>query len=143
MGLESSTSDCSLIVIVDDNKLIRETTINLIKLVLAEMNIIDNYRTIECVDGIDLLKLIISDTEHRIKCVFTDENMEYLNGSEAVKIIRRLEEKGKVYKYNIITITAFDDIQTKKNILSSGVNSMLTKPCTKSSMIKILKELNL
>ncbi len=143
MGLDQTSSDLSLIVVVDDNKLIRETTINIVKIVLSEMNIINKYRIIECKDGIDLLSLIINDKEHRIKCIISDENMEYLNGSEAVKIIRRLEHTGKIYKYYIISITAFDDIQTKKNILNSGVNLMLTKPCTKSSILKIFKDFSL
>ncbi len=30
----------------------------------------------------------------------------------------------------------------KKKILDSGVNSIITKPCTKSSLTKIFKDLN-
>ena len=72
-----------------------------------------------------------------------DENMEYLNGSETVKILRKLEEKNVINKYNYVSVTAFDDQETKNNIIKSGINSILSKPCTKSSLINVVKKLNI
>jgi CheY-like chemotaxis protein len=130
-----------LIAIIDDVKLVRENTINLLNQTLISLGIID-YQIIEGSDGIDLINMVRNDKEGMIKCIFIDENMGYLNGSEAVKITRRLEENKKILKYHIVSITAFDDDQTKKNILNSGINSILSKPVSKTSLINELKKIS-
>jgi len=127
------------IVVVDDYKLVRENTISLINLLLTKMNILpESYEIIECSDGIDLLEIVKNDVSNKIKLIITDENMEYLNGSEAVRIIRNLEHRRKIPNYQIISMTAFDDTETKKRIVDSGVNMVLSKPCTKSDLSNIL-----
>ena len=126
------------IVIIDDNKLVRQTTINMLNYVLSNLKMND-FRVVEGCDGIDLLKLVISDKNYRIKYIFTDENMMYLNGSEAVKLIRRFEHDKKIKNYKIISVTAFDDEETRKNIISSGIDEILIKPCTKFDLLNILK----
>ena len=113
----------------------------MIKQVLSQLEVND-IEIIELSDGIELLNTVINDKSHRIKCIFTDENMEYMNGSEAVRIIRKLEQFRKIRSYEIVSITAFDDDETRKNILNSGVNSIITKPCSKSSITKIVSSLN-
>ena len=128
------------ILVIDDHVLIRQNTANLIKSVLTSLNIF-NYRIIEGSDGIDLLSLIKSDKDYKIKYIFIDENMEFLNGSEAVFLIRKLESHQKIQKYNIVSITAYDDEETRINIIKSGVNSIISKPCTKSEIMKYLKNL--
>jgi signal transduction histidine kinase len=128
------------IVVVDDHKFVRLNTINLIKTSLLSLNIND-YTIIEGSDGIDLLNIVRKDESGKIKCIFTDENMEFLNGSEAVKIIRKLEEINKIKSNYIVSVTAFDDKATKKNIHDSGVNSILSKPCSKTVISGILKNL--
>jgi len=125
------------ILVVDDHKLVRVNTINLIKSILSYHEI-NNCCIIEGSDGIDLLNIIRKDESGRIKCIFTDENMEYLNGSEAVKIIRKLEQNNKIKSQHIVSITAFDDISTRQNIMSSGVNSILSKPCSKTAITDII-----
>ena len=63
----------------------------------------------------------------------------YLNGSEAVRLIRRFEHDKKIKNYKIISVTAFDDEETRKNIISSGIDEILIKPCTKFDLLNILK----
>ena len=67
--------------------------------------------------------------------------MEFINGSEAVRILRKLENFKKIQKYPIISITAFDDPETRNRIKNSGVDSILSKPCTKNEIRKILSTL--
>jgi CheY-like chemotaxis protein len=74
------------------------------------------------------LNIIRKDIDGQIKYVFIDENMEYLNGSEAVQIIRKLEEKRKIKRYQIASISAFYDVYTKSRIINSGVNTIIPKP---------------
>jgi CheY-like chemotaxis protein len=128
------------IVVIDDQKFVRNNTINLIINSLKSLQINDFF-ILEGADGIDLLNLVRCDVEAKIKCIFTDENMEYLNGSEAVKIIRNLENYNKVRSQFIVSITAFDDEGTRNNIKDSGVNSVLSKPCTKTQITEILRNI--
>ncbi len=130
----------NVIVIVDDHKLVRETTVNLVTKVLKNLEM-DDFRFIEASDGIDLLNIIKTDTKNKIKCIFLDENMEYVNGSEAVKIIRHLEAKKKIPSYNIVSTTAFDDVQTLNNIKDAGFNLILHKPCSKSTITEVINNL--
>ena len=130
------------ILVIDDQKLVRKSTVNLIKNVLISHNVL-NYSIIEGSDGIDLLKLVREDTNNNIKCIFIDENMKCLMGSEAVKIVRRLQVLNRINTYYIASVTAFDDDQTKKEIVISGVNTILGKPCSKSSICTVLKNLNI
>jgi signal transduction histidine kinase/CheY-like chemotaxis protein len=125
------------IVVIDDQQLVRENTVNLIKLVLKSLNIY-SIGVIEGTDGIELLNIIRLDTDNKIKCIFVDENMEYLNGSESVIIIRKLEQSNKFKKHLIISISALDDIDSKDKILNSGVDIVIRKPCTKSDLKNIL-----
>ena len=67
--------------------------------------------------------------------------MEFLNGSDALRIIRKIQHNKKIGIYHIVSITAFDGNETKNNILTSGVNSILTKPCTKTNIANILNSI--
>jgi signal transduction histidine kinase/CheY-like chemotaxis protein len=138
-GINQNFSE-NCIVVVDDQKLVRLNTINLIKTILSNLNI-HEYSIIEGSDGIDLLNIVRRDQNGSIKCIFTDENMEYLNGSEVISIIRKLEQNYKVKYQYIVSITAFDDIGTRNNILNSGVNSILSKPCSKTALTEILRRI--
>ena len=76
-------------------KLVRENTVNLIRIVLSVLEIND-IQILELSDGIELLYTIMKNKDDQIISIFTDENMEYLNGTEAVKIIRKMERKKKL-----------------------------------------------
>ena len=69
--------------------------------------------------------------------------MKFLTGSEAVKIVRKLQDLNKISFYYIASVTAFEDEQTKKEILKSGLNIIIGKPCTKSSISTILKHVKI
>ena len=61
--------------------------------------------------------------------------MEYMNGSEAIRIIRKLQTLNKIHKFNIATFTAFEDNITKNNILQAGVDEIYSKPLRKENII--------
>ena len=83
------------ILIVDDNKFLRDALKSQIQIILTEKKLFNIFELIEGYDGVDILYQIILDRSQNnlIKCVITDENMEYFNGSEAVKLIRQLGKK--------------------------------------------------
>ena len=63
------------IVVIDDHKLVRDNTVNLLKNVLSFLKIND-YAILEGSDGIDLLNFIRLDKEKKIEYIFIDENMD-------------------------------------------------------------------
>ena len=128
------------ILVVDDHKYVRQNTVNLLKKALNELKI-KNIDVIEASDGIEMLNIIIRDKNNKIKSIFIDENMEYMNGTEAVRILRKMQQDNKIKNYYIVSTSAFDDSESKKLILNSGVNSILSKPCTKSEICNILSNL--
>ncbi len=117
LGLKNNEKD--IIVVIDDHKLVRENTINLIQNVIKNLDL-NNYEVREGSDGIDLLRIVINDKEGKIKYIFCDENMEYLNGSETIKILRNLEANKKIIRCFIVSVTALDDNSTRLKILESG-----------------------
>jgi len=133
------------ILIIDDHKLIRESLVILIKKALKNLNKTDHFEIIEGCDGVDILCNLIKDqtTENQIKCVVTDENMEYINGSEAITIIRKLEKAKKIKNIVIASITAFEDEFNRNKIKESGANIILSKPCSESLMRNFLIDFNL
>jgi len=49
-------------------------------------------------DGIDTLKFIMDDQKNNnmIKCIITDELMEFVDGSLSISILRQLEKENKI-----------------------------------------------
>ncbi len=158
------------IAIIDDNKYIRGSLKNILESIFKEKlnsnnfdnkeinkpnsifdkksdnkhreNIID-YKLLEGNDGVDLLKFVIEDQiTNNLKCIFIDESMEYMNGSEAIKIIRSLQKKNKVKKYYIVSVTGFDDNQTKSNLENIGADYVAKKPISKNIVKEILNKIN-
>ena len=95
-----------------------------------------------CTDGIDIIKHVLNENlKKNIKCIITDENMEFINGSEAVKFIRKLESKFYIPHIPCISVTCHEDKNIIDNIYASGVNHVLSKPLNKTSLSCILQDL--
>ena len=104
-----------------------------------------NYKVILACDGIEMLNMVRLDQSegNLIKCIITDENMEYLNGSQSVKIIRDLEKEGKIKPIIIITSTCHEDVETKNIIYEAGSQLILSKPLDKIDLAKAFEQLDL
>jgi CheY-like chemotaxis protein len=104
-----------------------------------------SFEIIEAQDGIDILKHVMEDQKNRnlIKCVFTDECMEYMNGSQAIEIIRIMEQQNKIKKVNIICVTSYEDKYNRELILKKGADYIMEKPCSNYAITKLLSDLNL
>ncbi len=78
----------------------------------------NEFIIIEGKDGVDLISHIIRDqlNQNRIACIITDENMEFLNGSDAIKIIRNLEKSNRIKPTKIASFSAFEDQMIKKHL---------------------------
>jgi signal transduction histidine kinase/CheY-like chemotaxis protein len=123
------------IVIVDDNAMLLSSLNNVIKKVLVSNNI-NNIKIFSGSDGIDLLKIIIDDQKgpNIIKCVFVDEFMEFMNGTEAIKIIREYEKLNKIRPLFITKVSAMHFEQN-----SDGTNVTLEKPVRDKQIQNVLK----
>lgn len=124
------------ILICDDSFPIRQS----LKLLLSQLpGLTSQYNIVECRDGIETLKCVVDDQSegNKIKVVLTDENMEYMNGSESVRVLKRLESQNKIQKCFYFTITAYDDEETRRAISNAGVEEVLSKPLTKSVISKL------
>jgi len=137
--LKSPRNNRNKILIVDDNDFINNSVKQVMEKIIAEFKL--DLDVIQASDGIDMIKLIVEDQRdgNLIKCVFTDEYMEYINGSEAIRIIRSLEKENKI-KINIIfSISSGEDNDHRNMILNTGADDVLGKPVSKSVIVNSLK----
>jgi len=133
------------ILLIDDQKFVRSSLGNILNLILKEKKL--KWDIIEGADGIDLLNYVIEDNKNNkmIKLIFTDENMEYINGTKAIEIIRYLEKGNKILKNNNILISTSeqDDKELKTFYKSIGVNFIFSKPCDKDSLLNIPEKMSI
>jgi PleD family two-component response regulator len=131
------------ILLIDDNHFINEATKNVLSKVLKEAS--SKIEIIVGSDGADMIHQVIRDQSkgNEIKCILTDENMEYINGSEAIMIIRKLEKCHKIKFINIISVTGMEDSRSSDEIKKAGAQLVLNKPLSKNVIKGILKDLNL
>lgn len=126
---------------VDDNQIIRKSLKFLLQEIFKAKE--KSYRILEGSDGIDTIKMVIDDQRltNSIKCIFSDEKMEYFDGSKSISLLRELENYKKIKKVNFVSVTSFDDCSLKNNITFSGADYVIQKPCSKSSLVNILEKL--
>jgi len=133
----------AVILVVDDNQFIRYSIKNILNEIFKEFS--KDIQILEGSDGIETLKFIMDDQKNNnlIKCVITDELMEFVDGSLSISILKQLEMKNKIKKISYISLTSFEDDINKINIHNSGVDAIITKPCSKSLLKQTLQKLNL
>jgi len=130
-----------IILLADDNHIINNSNKRLLMQIFKEIQI--DYEIICCSDGMDILKYIMDDKTFDNVCIITDENMEYLNGSEAINIIRTIEERKVNSRKLIISLTCYEDISMINYIMKSGADTVLTKPLNKNKIKQIfIRQIN-
>ena len=142
LDIKNSPSNFQFL-IIDDDKYISNSIKILVKRIFKEVNCLIDV--IIGSDGFHIIQKVIEDQRNgnKIKCIITDENMEYLNGSEAIKIIRSLEKSNKIKNVKIITATSQDDIQFVNKMKDLGADIVMSKPLSKSTLMKALQDLKI
>eukprot|EP00340_Litonotus_pictus_P000522 CAMPEP_0170518308 /NCGR_PEP_ID=MMETSP0209-20121228/4026_1 /TAXON_ID=665100 ORGANISM="Litonotus pictus, Strain P1" /NCGR_SAMPLE_ID=MMETSP0209 /ASSEMBLY_ACC=CAM_ASM_000301 /LENGTH=1233 /DNA_ID=CAMNT_0010803817 /DNA_START=787 /DNA_END=4488 /DNA_ORIENTATION=- len=129
------------ILVVDDSKLIRTSLTRSLQKQVEALNM--NCLIHEGTDGIDILKFIKEDQEqgNKIKLVFTDETMDYMNGSEALMQLKKLEKESKIKSLPpIICVTAYEDDSIKSHFLNVvGFADVIEKNPRKEKLERLLK----
>ncbi len=117
--------------------------ISIVKSILNQYN--TKYELIPLYDGLEILKKLRKDREdgNRIKCIITNEDMDFINGSEAIRVIRNLEKKKKIKNIKIISIVRNNDKENIDNIINCGSDIFLKKPGSLHEICSSLINLNL
>jgi signal transduction histidine kinase len=135
-----NSNDCSIrigkkkdFLIVDDNTMLRDSMVNTVKKYLEKTKI--NYEIKQGIDGKDLIRYVLDDDKNEIKFVITDENMELISGSLAVKFLREIEKK-KLIKPKIYILASSDN----QNFLENGFDYCINKPIKIEELEPIIKK---
>ena len=107
------------VLLVDDNNLNREIAVD----ILSDLNITSE----EACDGAQAVQMISESAPGHFNLVLMDVNMPNVNGYEATRRIRNLENK-ELADIPIIAMTANAFDEDKHNAFEAGMNSHLSKP---------------
>ena len=128
------------ILIVDVQIVIRKSIKNLISTLIFELNLI-NLEIIEGSDGNDIIDLLSEDYfgDDCIRLIITDEDMECINGSTAIKKMRILENERNLKAKIFVSVTSSaDDDINRERILQNGADKILSKPPSKNQFKDLL-----
>ena len=121
----------SRILLVDDNDLNREIAITLLE---------DEGFTVECaVNGCEAVEKIMDAPSGHYQLVLMDVQMPVMNGYEATKAIRRLNDPTRA-QVPILAMTADAFEEDRQKALRSGMNGHLTKPVEIDKLFEALDE---
>lgn len=128
--IKNNIGEKPIFILADDCDIILESAKKMLQKVLQENNL--DYNIVQASDGLDIIKIIMAyeSSYHLIKGLITDENMEYFNGSDAIKFIRKFEKINKKEHINIISLTSQEDIKLVNHLLKDGADKVISKPIT-------------
>ena len=119
------------VLLVDDNELNREIATDMLE---------DMELTVEtAANGQEAYEKVLTAEAHHFDFVFMDIQMPVLNGYEATRKIRAIEDKEKAGVL-IIAMTANAFEEDRRNALESGMNDHLTKPINDKAIIRTLSK---
>jgi CheY-like chemotaxis protein/HPt (histidine-containing phosphotransfer) domain-containing protein len=113
------------VILIADDQVVNQTALSLI---LDKLG----YPCILAEDGAEALEKAIL---HDVDLIFMDVQMPRMNGYEAAENLRK-----RGFKKPIITVTASEVPEERKNCLKAGINDVLTRPCKQSDIEKMLKK---
>ena len=132
----------NIILIVDDNEIIRNSIKNLIKIIFKSRKIID-YKVITLTDGIEILNIVMIDhnMECKIKLIICDEKMIYMNGVTTNKILLDMYKERKINLMPFVYCSS--NCEDKDTLMKNGINYNLHKPPSKNDVINLFDELKI
>ena len=119
------------VLLAEDNELNREIACEILKDLKVNVEAVSN--------GQEAVKTIENHEANYYDLVLMDVQMPVLDGYEATKQIRSLDDKVKAnIKIYAMTANAFDE--DKRAALAIGMNGHIAKPFDKNQLYKTLKE---
>ena len=124
------------ILIVDDNMF------NIMALI-SLFNQLPNIQIFEAYNGEEAVNIVKSKgLQDNFNIILMDVNMPVMDGIEAIKIIRKLQNNNIIAaNIKIVSVTAFTDKNEKDKCFKAGADGFLAKPVTMDSMILTMKEI--
>jgi len=106
----------------------------------ANKNIGKNFDIVEGRDGLDILNFVIEDNKNfnSIKCIFTDEVMDYIDGSRTIELLKNMENNNKIKKIFTISVLNAEEELHKETIISRGADFIVNRPLIITDFEKIL-----
>lgn len=141
-SLTSQQLSMDQLLVVDDNSILRKSLKTQLEKILKELDM--SISIIEGTDGVDIISSIVKSesTTNRIKIVFSDESMTFMNGSSAVKILRDMESNSKIPELPImICITSYEDEWYQTELKNSGFDHVIKKNPGKKELTHLLMEI--
>lgn len=120
------------VLIVDDDPFIR-------KLVSTTLEDVAEFRLHEAANGIEAVELA---AEVHPEVVFLDIDMPRMDGIEACRKIRDLDDGGAASKATIVMLTAAGAQENETRARSAGADLFLTKPFSPLDLLRLVDELS-
>lgn len=129
------------IIVVDDECLSRQSAVRLIKTQCFNKN--KKAQIIEANDGIECLYItyLLLSKGMKISCILSDETMNYMNGSQCAKNIRKITNMKSMPDIPFYLITAYEDSHTLKSLGCQEINFIFSKPLLKSVIEEVLNSI--
>lgn len=128
-----------LIILADDNHLINSCNERIIDGIMAELDLF-KYEILKVSDGLDVIKIFLNnEIKDRIKLIITDENMDFFNGSEMIRFIRKVENLSKLNPIKIASVSSEDEKRHKDYLFDCGADFVFSKPLSKSNVRSALE----
>ena len=131
--LDHSTIEKEKVLIVDDDYIIRNSMKNMINYILKKNSL--DFDVLEAEDGSEMIDLVMNDIDNSIKIIFTDENMNFIEGSEAISKIISIKSTNEI---KIISVTSLSDEVSISRILTCGADMVLPKPANKTLLEEVI-----
>jgi len=124
------------ILVVDDEKLVRRSHINIITKYLEKNKIF--FEIEECEDGIDCLyKAYIGINQgFKYDLIITDETMNFMKGSFMAKIFKKLTSENVLYDIKIFMVTSYES-DYFSHLQGAIFEDIFTKPLSINNIDKI------
>jgi signal transduction histidine kinase/CheY-like chemotaxis protein len=125
------------IIVVDDDSVIRQSTIRLLYKVCKEKNL--GMNILEANDGLECLNIYYNYIKEgkSISFILSDVTMEYLNGNNTAEVLYNISKNKGMTGVPFYILSAYEsfDLGTAKD----AVNDIFTKPLRKQYIEEILK----
>ena len=105
----------------------------------------ENYEIITANDGVSILNYIIEDqfNGNLIKCIITDENMEFINGSEAVGFLAKLRRRNKIRNVSVIFLSSYGNDYLLSGISEEFDCELMSKPTSSKELQRKLVKMEI
>ena len=140
ISCDNDAFDSKCILVVDDERIIRQSTIKLLEKYFREtVKNKTELTIIEASDGIEALYAIYWAIHNNVDISFilTDDYMKYMCGSELVNILQNLIEKRILNELNICVVSALNISEAKRKYPYSIVKQIVSKPLNRTELQKL------